>query len=105
MLWAALAAVAAASVPPGYGVKDTDAFPPLRFQRDTVATIATAGTEDVLNEDCGKPDSGIRLGCTLIRQHNLVVVPNPCHYPEDFYARILCHELGHVQGWGGLHEP
>lgn len=29
-----------------------------------------------------------------------IVMPNPCQWPGwDGYARLLCHELGHVNGW------
>jgi hypothetical protein len=31
-------------------------------------------------------------------------MPNPCTYPKtDAYARLLCHELGHRNGWPAWH--
>jgi len=33
-----------------------------------------------------------------------IIAPNPCSFPDtDAYARILCHEIGHANGWPSTH--
>jgi hypothetical protein len=34
---------------------------------------------------------------------NQVLMPNPCLYPKEAYASVLCHEMAHLKGWE--HEP
>lgn len=43
---------------------------------------------------CGGP----ALACAMPARQT-IVVPNPCLYPRDTYARILCHEKAHLAGW------
>lgn len=33
------------------------------------------------------------------RLNNTIYVPNPCRYPSDIYAVLLCHEMAHLNGW------
>jgi|GEM_PF-2869744 len=28
-----------------------------------------------------------------------IITPDPCAYPDQSYARLLCHELAHAKGW------
>jgi antirestriction protein ArdC len=36
----------------------------------------------------------------------LLIMPDPCKFPAtDNYARLMCHELGHLDGWPGSHGP
>lgn len=34
-----------------------------------------------------------------------VLVRNPCRVQGSWYARLLCHELGHVNHWPANHSP
>lgn len=34
---------------------------------------------------------------------NWVIMPNPCPHTQESYARLLCHELGHTNGWPANH--
>lgn len=89
----------------GYGRRSSDVLPPPRYQYDSSTRLQTVNTQDAMNADCGKPERGTRLGCTRgPRANPVVIVPNPCDYPEERFAHLLCHELGHVQGWGADHE-
>lgn len=37
--------------------------------------------------------------CTVFAS-DTIIIPNPCRWEKfDPYARLLCHELGHVNGW------
>lgn len=29
----------------------------------------------------------------------ITVMPDPCAYPEDTYAKLMCHEKAHLLGW------
>lgn len=32
-----------------------------------------------------------------------ILMPDPCAHTEESYARLLCHELGHIKGWPADH--
>lgn len=34
---------------------------------------------------------------------NWIIMPDPCLYPDENYARLMCHELGHTKGWPSNH--
>jgi hypothetical protein len=35
---------------------------------------------------------------------NEIYMPNPCSFPpSDDYARLMCHEIGHLNGWPDNH--
>jgi hypothetical protein len=75
-------------------------LPPAHMRGDAMATVAFTADPERL---CGKPPKGARVaGC--LRQYpggaSIMVVPNPCPFATtEPYARILCHEIGHVHGW------
>lgn len=51
------------------------------------------------------PDTIVNA-CTMSKGGNyLVMMPNPClpAYRSESYAKLLCHEQGHVNGWPGDH--
>ena len=71
--------------------------PPVRYQGDGVAGVVFT-TEGGVQSMC--PAVGYAIGCTV---GSTIYVPNPCRW-RDPYATLLCHELGHVNGWSALHE-
>jgi hypothetical protein len=76
-----------------------DGPPPERFKGNN--TLILTFHSD-LKEACGEPPKGKRfLGCA---RGNRVAMPNPCGIPNEQFARIMCHELGHVNGWTADHE-
>lgn len=84
-----------------------EVLPPDRYQGDGAA-IVLFGHQDTIARLCGKPGpDGIGpLACTGTLKDGtpIVVVPNPCIAARaELYAAILCHELGHVNGWPGTH--
>lgn len=92
----------------GYGLRDSDATPPARFQADTSVRIATVSTQDALEAVCGKSETGVRAACIRgQRGDETITLPNPClpQFAGQDFAWRLCHELGHKQGWGPDHEP
>jgi hypothetical protein len=56
---------------------------------------------------CGKASPGFyTLACA--KDPDVIIMPNPCIYPEyknpDSYARLMCHEKGHLMGWHHVDE-
>ena len=80
-------------------------LPPVRFRGD--ATFSVVATSDV-ERDCKvaglKPVAETKTeACAIIGgKAPVVITPNPCK-ATGAYARTLCHELGHVNGWPSTH--
>lgn len=73
---------------------------PLQYRGDAAATIITAGQVPV-HVFCtdGAPTDRVALACTSA-DRKVIVMPNPCEFADsERYARLLCHEMGHVNGW------
>lgn len=76
-------------------------MPPAIFQRDTSAIIQTVPPDEIALY-CGTEAAACQ---TDRADHPIVVMPNPCAYvimpngQRDPYASVLCHELGHANGW------
>ena len=50
----------------------------------------------------GAPPAGMRTNACDTGER--MVMPNPCNFPDtDRYAHLLCHELGHANGWPPTH--
>lgn len=89
----------------GYGTTAFDGWPPLRFTRDTSAFIHFVAPQFVSAKcDDGKPDPDHPTEACSFGPPSEVYVPNPCDYDaRDDYARLLCHEIGHLNGWPANH--
>lgn len=81
-------------------VYSTDA-PPMRFRKDRSFRLEIMEPAE-LSKACGDPAFIACEGETI--RGVRVIVPNPCGWSGE-YAHILCHELGHVNGWPRLHGP
>ena len=94
---------AAAALLPGAGAF-SDGRPPERFQGDATVQLEVtdqAGVDRVCQPLFGKPPAGAKtVACQTGRR---VIAPNPCLYPTETYAQMLCHELGHANGWASTH--
>ena len=85
------------AIDPIYGTTDyiywKPDLPPLEFRNGTTFVIRPASRwqiKELCSEAafaCAESPSGV------------VNIPNPCLYRDDNYARILCHEMGHINGW------
>ena len=98
-------ALVAASVPasaplaPGSTLY-SDGIPPVRFQGDNVAAVIMVADVAPYCGKSGRADK-VLIACS---SGSTIVVPNPCLTADsDWYARILCHESGHAQGWPNTH--
>jgi hypothetical protein len=96
----ALALLAAAAT--GYGSLNFDVnsgLPPLRYWHDTRAVVSFMTHQEIV-EHCPKiPDL---VSCADIGGPG-IWIDNPCLYLGESYARKLCHELAHRNGWGADH--
>lgn len=82
-----------------------DGLPPTRFMGENVAVTIYAN--DVTQYCPTQPMPGYRLlGCHFTTTDGvpIIVLPNPCFVPDEVYALIACHELGHRNSWGANHE-
>jgi hypothetical protein len=98
------AAAAAAALAPN-STPFTDARPPARFQREAITTLQISDQAGI-NLTCqalfGAPPAGMKTDACFTGER--MVMPNPCSFPQtESYARMLCHELGHVNGWPSTH--
>lgn len=100
-----LSLIAAAIAVIGTASLFSDGDPPERFRKSAILTLDMrdqAGIEAECQPLYGAPPSGMKTYACSIGPR--VVAPNPCTYPaSDAYARMLCHELGHVNGWAAAH--
>lgn len=97
----ALALVPTSSaVPPA--VDRLKLMPPAHYRGDAAASVVFRD-QSKLEELCGKAPTGkMWLGC---QEGKTVVLPNPCPYADrEWYAFIVCHEVGHLNGWKATDE-
>lgn len=84
---------------------DRAPLPPVEHRSDVVTVVSF---ETDVNEACGRIETlptGQKYAACQIRGTSTMYVPNPClpKYAQNEYARLLCHEIGHVNG-GSWHE-
>lgn len=83
---------------------DLDAPIPARFKGDVTTTVMF--TSDYQREcmKAGLVQTGRINGCSVVQgDRKTIIVQNPCKRRGE-YARLLCHELAHLQGWSADHE-
>lgn len=84
-----------------------DGTPPIRFRKDSGAVVWFVSPRD-LQMVCGgdAPVGMVYAGCQGEKDGiPIIAVPNPCLFDNEPYAHVLCHELGHRNGWPGTHGP
>lgn len=86
------------------GSVNDDGWPPRRYRRDATAQVHFVDQKHVTGYcDAGDP-AGPGWETVACESGFTLYLPNPCTYPDgDEYARIACHELGHVNGWSNNH--
>lgn len=77
-------------------------WPPDEFKSNGAAIVLFTDKAGI-DKACGAPPAGlIRLGCEgpLSDGTPMIAIANPCLFPpDDFFAGLMCHELGHRNGW------
>jgi hypothetical protein len=82
-----------------YPITDTfDGMPPPRLRAPMQMTVRTGAVAE-----CG--DAGPSRVFEACVRGTTVFVPNPCDYPTEKFAILLCHEQAHLQGWPAEHGP
>lgn len=80
--------------------------PPKRFQKD-VKVMVYFQNPNIINRGGGyhnRPFCGSTVFAYSDPDSKTMNLPNPCDYPQtDAYARLICHELGHINGWPAYH--
>jgi hypothetical protein len=74
-------------------------LPPKRFIVEKNITEARFISRKQMVQDCGKKV----IACGHINKA-IITLPHPCLYPNDPYALLVCHELGHNNGWNAEHN-
>ncbi len=98
-----LATSAIAQTPPP--TPFSDSRPPERLQGDATTVVQfthQAGIDASCQSLFGAPPPGMKTNACFTGKK--IIMPNPCAFPDsDPYAHMLCHELGHVNGWPPNH--
>jgi hypothetical protein len=79
-------------------------WPPSSWTDDNTVTTHFTNQAGV-DRLCGKAPPGYRtLGCSY-RGKREIVLPNPCsgEFGNEDFAKLVCHELAHANGWPGDH--
>ena len=71
-----------------------------RYHRSTLIKVGFLSPEGV-ESVCRNLGAQVPEGMSLVACANSkgIVAPNPCLFPDERYARLLCHEKAHVLGW------
>lgn len=76
-------------------------LPPRAYQHPSTFIVSTVPS-NLITLTCD------RLGAThadaACERDGAVYLPNPCDFPRDDYARLMCHEMGHINGWSANHS-
>jgi hypothetical protein len=79
-----------------------DGYPPVNYQGDATATVQFVN-QDQIDSLCGKAPKGFQT--EACQTGPKIILPNPCsaEFKGEVYARLSCHELGHLNGWPSNH--
>lgn len=102
--------VSLAALLPGLNSLPPRPIPSATYQGDNITGVIFNGGPDEVDSFCktvlNYKEPNVQLvGCEMRMKKGgtIIVVENPCRYPDDRYARHVCHELGHVNGWPADH--
>lgn len=97
--------IAAAAVLSSHPSYYSNQIPPARYQGDTTVQLQItnqSGIDQVCHKAFGAPPAGMKTDACEI--DGRVIAPNPCAFAAtDPYAKLLCHEIGHANGWPASH--
>lgn len=82
-------------------------WPPLRFRDDVILKSVEFVQPGDVAKRCGVTRRDIEVqACARLRQdgNHTVILPNPCRAPKsEDWAKLACHEIGHINGWPADH--
>lgn len=73
--------------------------PPARWTASAWANGVQFTAPERTNELCGNKDPNVSVNACTTQSKGIMILPNPCAYPGDYYAKIVCHEMAHLNGW------
>ena len=76
-------------------------LPPKEYRGDARVTVHFTRHAEVLCRIM-KAEPG-SIACAGVGS-DWMIVPNPCDWKSDAWARLMCHEKGHSLGWGAEHS-
>jgi hypothetical protein len=85
--------------------KINNGMPPERFRGD-VATVVIFTDRAGIGRLCGiaQPPYTIIACAGRIDGTPVIVMPNPCPLGDsEIYAKVMCHEMAHINGWPATH--
>lgn len=100
MLKPAVMAVSLALVGPSAALVEK---PPVQFQHPPREPAVVVWAHPfIVDSFCRSrsdvPADMIVLACTFPGER-FQVMPDPCLYPDEYYASLQCHENAHLNGW------
>jgi hypothetical protein len=98
--WALTASLIVRACSDADGQASYIAPPPARFIQERQSAFVMFMPPEEIPAQCGPSWA---LACASVGGAQ-VWMPHPCAYPNDWYARLLCHELAHNAGWSEGHE-
>lgn len=85
--------------------KINNGMPPERFRGNTAAVVFFTDRAGI-DQMCGVAPEPYRIiACAgKIDGAPVIVMPHPCpHGDLEYFARVMCHEVAHVNGWPSTH--
>lgn len=101
----ALALLPAQTSPAPNSTLWSSASPPPRYHGNAVVVTGYVSPA-MIGELCGKAPPGmVMMACSGNDKDGnpLIIIPNPCLFDDQSFARLLCHEKGHILGWPATH--
>lgn len=79
-----------------------DGYPPIRFMGEATAVVVFV---DDVSSLCGKAPPGYVVLACAVPENHAIALPNPCfeRFKDEQFAKIACHEKGHINGWPETH--
>lgn len=71
--------------------------PPLTWQGNARSVIEFIQPDDI--ESACRSGENVTACTRMLPGRPTIIMPNPCAFPWDAYAALLCHEMAHVNGW------
>lgn len=108
ILVAALAGPSAAQLPSAPDPLWVERAPPEYWDAPDAPFVQLYADPETVNVVCGRAPAGqVILACTLA-ERRVILMPNPCLYQHEYYAKLACHEQAHLPranrpGWS--HGP
>ena len=76
-------------------------LPPKEYRGDARVTVHFTRHSNVLCRIAKAQDPNV-IACAGVNS-DWMIVPNPCDWKSDVFARLMCHEKGHNLGYPADH--